>query len=969
MDKQFDYDVFLSHSSKDKPFVSKVAENLQKLGLKVWFDAWMPAGSNIPLAVEDGLNRSRTLVQFLSENSIHSEWVKEEASQFRNPSYPERRYIPVRLDDCEAEDSLGQIKYFDWRDERRTGENSFNVLAELIGNEIAIAPHTLDRPTTIEELARSVLTADNHGKLGKDLVNEEIPVEAHENEGVILIKPGGTFFEPCLTEIFKRIVNKDRIVQIRCYSGIQVATKKLFEKQYGLPAAIANGKNQFNSDDFRNVRKIYDDSRFEAAFGAPYDDSIVIPALKFCEEMNIDEEELTVEWNKGRAEDLFWNKLPNGLNKIGFRKTVFPIRLPGKSVRLVINGFIPGLRKLFVSDDAHTIAIHVATTRSWRTVRESIAGGSSNPKNCVYGSIRSDAYRGLIRLDPPNSIVNGQRNVCHSSATLLDGMKEVMNWFERDWTDTQVGRFCSQKRIARDGILNYIEGEAWDVSVWRNDDELNWLLYEISREGNRDIFGTAQQDAVRESYEQTTKAPAAQWRPAGHRGHPVILNGSRLKKSGPSYYLYQVGKMLRDVDGRDYRDEFEEIVAEIESLKGPDSGINRDAVYAEAVRVVANDLKLQNHFTFRNVPHTRLFRAQILAEMPNHALQYGIRTERNFVRDIQSRILKNTRPIKVAKIRETNEWREFHPNVVNTEDVSVIGLVLAGGRSTRMGSTIPKPALPFGKKLLLDIMSEKIESGLRGETSKIFTAIGFRSDLIRRVFGTKYNYLEYDKTLGVGFRVATCLHDLQNHSGLVVLSYVDTPLISDVSIAALVNKVQAPKNGENPKKVFGILTAPASTLVAGQITKDDQGKIVRISQERTDPIAKTNLERDAGLYVFHNTEEFRDVLLELENNNVRGEFIFADILSILRKKGWTLVDELIESKAALGINTSSELLCAASGIVDDDPIDVGSVCGILNDVYGFKLDPSAIDGNALRSKLKSHIGPLYFFDWWDKEWS
>ncbi len=37
MNDNFSYDVFLSHSAKDKPVVRAVAERLRKDGLRVWF--------------------------------------------------------------------------------------------------------------------------------------------------------------------------------------------------------------------------------------------------------------------------------------------------------------------------------------------------------------------------------------------------------------------------------------------------------------------------------------------------------------------------------------------------------------------------------------------------------------------------------------------------------------------------------------------------------------------------------------------------------------------------------------------------------------------------------------------------------------------------------------------------------------------------------------------------------------------
>ena len=41
MADRFTYDVFLSHNSKDKPRVRKLAEDLRAAELRVWFDEWV----------------------------------------------------------------------------------------------------------------------------------------------------------------------------------------------------------------------------------------------------------------------------------------------------------------------------------------------------------------------------------------------------------------------------------------------------------------------------------------------------------------------------------------------------------------------------------------------------------------------------------------------------------------------------------------------------------------------------------------------------------------------------------------------------------------------------------------------------------------------------------------------------------------------------------------------------------------
>ena len=41
MPPDFEYDVFLSYSSKDKPAVRRLAERLKGDGLRVWLDEWV----------------------------------------------------------------------------------------------------------------------------------------------------------------------------------------------------------------------------------------------------------------------------------------------------------------------------------------------------------------------------------------------------------------------------------------------------------------------------------------------------------------------------------------------------------------------------------------------------------------------------------------------------------------------------------------------------------------------------------------------------------------------------------------------------------------------------------------------------------------------------------------------------------------------------------------------------------------
>ena len=122
MPDNFRYDVFLSHSAKDKDTVHGIAERLKQDGLQVWFDEWeIKVGDSIPSKIDQGLEASRVLVLCMSANAFTSDWAELESQtfRFRDPMNKERRFIPLRLDDAEIKVSLAHFAYVDWRPDAR----------------------------------------------------------------------------------------------------------------------------------------------------------------------------------------------------------------------------------------------------------------------------------------------------------------------------------------------------------------------------------------------------------------------------------------------------------------------------------------------------------------------------------------------------------------------------------------------------------------------------------------------------------------------------------------------------------------------------------------------------------------------------------------------------------------------------------------------------------------------------------
>jgi small GTP-binding protein len=114
---EFVFDVFLSHSSKDKPVVRGIAERLRADGLRVWFDEWiLKPGHHVQAKIEEGLEASRVLVLCMSANAFGSDWAQLEAGtfRFRDPLNKDLRFIPLRLDEAPIKSALAQFLYIKW---------------------------------------------------------------------------------------------------------------------------------------------------------------------------------------------------------------------------------------------------------------------------------------------------------------------------------------------------------------------------------------------------------------------------------------------------------------------------------------------------------------------------------------------------------------------------------------------------------------------------------------------------------------------------------------------------------------------------------------------------------------------------------------------------------------------------------------------------------------------------------------
>jgi len=141
MTETFQYDVFISYSSKDKRAVRALAKRLKADGLKVTWD-------------KGKLQQARTLILCMSPAYFDSEWgtLEHHTLLFRAPTDAQRRFIPLLIQDCTPPDVIAQFATIDWRTPSDAAYEK--LLAACRGDEIET---TKPAPDAYADQARMVL--------------------------------------------------------------------------------------------------------------------------------------------------------------------------------------------------------------------------------------------------------------------------------------------------------------------------------------------------------------------------------------------------------------------------------------------------------------------------------------------------------------------------------------------------------------------------------------------------------------------------------------------------------------------------------------------------------------------------------------------------------------------------------------------------------------------------------------------
>ncbi len=130
--------IFLSHNHADKPFVKRLANDLNQAGIKTWVDeAEINVGDSLIAKIEEGINKMEYLGVVLSKRSVNSEWVKREVDIAMNQEINGKKVkvLPLLIEDCELPGFLIGKLYADFRREKLY-QDGLSKLLHTLGQDI-----------------------------------------------------------------------------------------------------------------------------------------------------------------------------------------------------------------------------------------------------------------------------------------------------------------------------------------------------------------------------------------------------------------------------------------------------------------------------------------------------------------------------------------------------------------------------------------------------------------------------------------------------------------------------------------------------------------------------------------------------------------------------------------------------------------------------------------------------------------
>ena len=224
-------------------------------------------------------------------------------------------------------------------------------------------------------------------------------------------------------------------------------------------------------------------------------------------------------------------------------------------------------------------------------------------------------------------------------------------------------------------------------------------------------------------------------------------------------------------------------------------------------------------------------------------------------------------------------------------------IILAAGKGTRMKSSLAKPLHRVGGHPML---GWSIDAAHAAGARRVVTVLSPGSESIETWLNGAPIAIQQDP-LGTGNAVMAAREALDGQTGVAVVMFADTPLITAASIASLVKAV------EDGASLAVAAFEPADPSGYGRIVRDDKGNITGIVEDRDASDDQRSIQLCNGGIMAAKMPLLFELLAQVTNDNAKQEYYLTDIIGLATNAGHNVSHSLVDEAEILGVNDREDL--------------------------------------------------------------
>ena len=229
--------------------------------------------------------------------------------------------------------------------------------------------------------------------------------------------------------------------------------------------------------------------------------------------------------------------------------------------------------------------------------------------------------------------------------------------------------------------------------------------------------------------------------------------------------------------------------------------------------------------------------------------------------------------------------------------MDVAALILAAGKGTRLNSSLPKPLHRIGGRPML---AWSLDAARAAGARRIVTILGTGAEVVETWLDGGESCVQ-DPPNGTGHAVLAAQPTLGDFTGIVLVMFADTPL---VTAATLTDLSAAIRDGADIA-VLGFTAADPTGY--GRLVTDADGDLVKIVEETDANAAERGITLVNGGVMAARAELLFDLLAKTTPDNSKGEIYLTDIVEQASHENHKVVYRQTDEDEIAGVNDRQDL--------------------------------------------------------------